>query len=105
VAYQQGDLERAAAQHEEALSLSLGLADRRGVAASLNGLGTVMHAQGDLGRAAARLRESLLLSHKIGTRWLVIGNLESLAWVAVAKAQPQRAARLGGAAEALREGI
>ena len=32
-------------------------------------------------------------------------SLESLAWVAIAQAEPQRAARLGGAAEALWEAL
>jgi hypothetical protein len=49
------------------------------------------------------LEEALLLSRDIGTRELVAAELECLAWVAAALGQQERAARLCGAAEALRE--
>jgi non-specific serine/threonine protein kinase len=58
--------------------------------------------QGDYGRATALLKESLLLGRDIGARELLATGLESLAWVAAARGQADRAARLGGVAEALR---
>jgi hypothetical protein len=60
-------------------------------------------AQGDDGRAAARLSEGLRLSHAIGAADLVAWSLESLAGLAAARGQARRAARLGGAAAALRQ--
>jgi non-specific serine/threonine protein kinase len=61
------------------------------------------HQQGEYSRAVALLAESLRLGRDIGARDLVAEGLESLAWVAAARGQPQRAAQMGGAAQALRE--
>jgi non-specific serine/threonine protein kinase len=63
----------------------------------------VVLSQGAYERATALLEEALLLSRDIGTRELLALGLESLAWVAAASGQSRRAARLCGAAEALRE--
>jgi hypothetical protein len=63
----------------------------------------VAYQQGDYGRAAGLVHESLLLGRDIGSRALIEQALELLAWVASAWGQPRRAARLGGAVEALRE--
>jgi hypothetical protein len=61
--------------------------------------------QGDHGRATALLEEALLLGRDIGAKDLVAMELENLAWVAVMRGQSPRAARLGGAAEVLREAL
>jgi hypothetical protein len=51
------------------------------------------------------LEEALLLSRDIGTRELMAAGLESVAWVAAACGQARRAARLCGAAEAMRAAL
>ncbi len=61
--------------------------------------------QGNSGRAAALFEESLSLSRDIGARDVVAKGLGDVAMVVVALGQPLRAARLGGAGEALREAL
>jgi hypothetical protein len=92
VAQAQGDYGAAAALHEEALERERG--DRWGIAGALTNLGTTAAGQGDDRRAATLFGESLQISPDIGAR----------GWVAAGR-QPQRAARLGGAAAALREAV
>jgi hypothetical protein len=89
--------------HAESLALRRELGDQQGIAVSLNNLGLVAEKQGEYARAVALLRESLQLSSDIGARDMAAEGLEGLAWSVVAQGQPDRAARLGGAAEALRE--
>jgi tetratricopeptide (TPR) repeat protein len=96
---------RAAALFEESLALRRALGDRWGVAASLGNLGSVAHHRGEYTRAQTLLLESLQLSRELGARHLLVLELEILVWVAAACGPPQRAARLGGAAQALREAL
>jgi non-specific serine/threonine protein kinase len=100
--YGQGDDEHAAVLLEQALTVQRDVDDRWGMGLSLNSLGLVDGLRGQRTRAAERLREALDL-------WQAFANTENLAeWLAIvatlaATAQaPQRAARLFGAAEALR---
>jgi hypothetical protein len=58
-----------------------------------------------MGGARALIAESLAIFWELGHRFGIAQNLEGLAAVAVAQGQPERAARLIGAAEALREVI
>jgi non-specific serine/threonine protein kinase len=107
LAYRQGEYERAAALLEELLALAQELGAKHGVAYTLSDLrvmvlGIVAHLQGDLGRAALH-REALLLGRDFGAKDVVAASLEGLSWVAAARGQPDQAARLGGAAEALRD--
>jgi predicted ATPase len=105
VSYMQGDYPRAVALHEESLALQRELAFQQGIANSLYCLGLVAYWQDDYGRAQALIEESLLLSRDIGHRELVAAGLECLAWMSAAQNRPRQAARLGGAAEALREAL
>jgi tetratricopeptide (TPR) repeat protein len=104
VASQQGDYGRAEALFAESLAQRRALGDRWGVAASLGNLGQVAYRQGDA-RADNLLKESLALSRELGARHLLALALEVLVWATVARWQPERAARLGGAAQALREAL
>ena len=61
------------------------------------------HEQGDDGRATALYEESLALRRELGDKHGLAECLEGLAGVAVAQRQLEHAARLLGAAEALRE--
>jgi hypothetical protein len=65
----------------------------------------VAYRQGEYRRAAALYAESIGCGRAIGARALVAEGLEGLAWMADAGGQAQRAARLGGAAQALREAL
>jgi tetratricopeptide (TPR) repeat protein len=105
VAYQHGDYARARTLHEESLTLYRALGDTYGAAVALDNLGEVASMLGDDGLALDLHSESLQLSRAIGANDLVAAGLEFLAWLAAARGQPRRAARLGGAAEALREGL
>lgn len=105
VRYGQGDHEHAAALLEQALTEFRDLDDRWSLGLTLNSLGLVDALRGERPRAAERLLEALEL-------WRAFANKENLAeWVATvatlaaASGAPRRAARLFGAAEALRAEI
>jgi non-specific serine/threonine protein kinase len=98
-----GDYAQAWALLEEGLALFRDLGYPLGIGYSLNNLGTVAFRQGDYRCACAKLQEALVLGRDIGAKDLVADSLESMAWSVAAQGQPQRAAWLGGAAEALRE--
>ena len=99
----QGDLERAKEFAEEAAALSREAGDRTLLPLPLHILGWVALLRGDRERAEALHKESLALSGEIGDSWGTLELLEGLACTAGAKGEAQKAARLFGAAEALRE--
>jgi hypothetical protein len=66
-------------------------------------LGIVATRLGDHGRARTLLGESLALSKRLGSTFSLVENLETLAELAGDLGDPRRAARLWGAAGALRE--
>ena len=105
VALQQRDYERATTLLEEALALERGLKNKRSIALTLINLGDVARYQADYSRARASFVESLQLLRELGDREGMAAALEGLAGVAVAQGQSDRAARLCGAAEALREAL
>ena len=105
IARHQGDDARARVCYDEALALNRRVGHRWGVAMVLLNLGFVEERAGDRERAGALARESLRLNRELGNKWGICRGLHLLAAVAVASAQPgagHRAARLLGAAEALR---
>jgi non-specific serine/threonine protein kinase len=81
------------------------LGDKHGVGKALLNLGNVALIQAEYDRATALLRESLTLHREIGGKEGIAYCMEGLAGVAEARRQSERAARLFGAAEALREAI
>jgi predicted ATPase/DNA-binding CsgD family transcriptional regulator len=105
MAYEQGDLPRARALNEEALGLWQRRGDAWGMAISLLNLATVTAADGDLALAAARDRQSLSLYRDLGDRAGVAYALTGLAVIAAQLGHAVAAARLFGAAEAMREPI
>lgn len=105
LAHRQGDDHRAAGVLQESLALWRELGDRQAVATALTVLGMVAHALGDYERAAALYRESLVLYRELKDK---LGIAQSLGWLARSvgtQGRPAPAARLFGAAEALREAI
>jgi predicted ATPase len=99
----QGDYERAAALYDESLSLRRELGTRIGVAMMLHNLGYVALRQGDGRQAATFFEESLIRYRELKDKNGIAFCLAGLAGLAGAEGQPERAARLLGAAEALLE--
>jgi hypothetical protein len=97
-----GDYSRARQEFSAARRGFDALEDRYGVARSLAALGSVALHQGQVGDALSQLRSSLELS-------LLLEDRDDIAWAlelmgaAVSGSQSERATRLLGAADALRE--
>jgi len=104
VAYLRGDLERAAAYHEEALALGRQVGGPS-VHVIIANLGNVARRQGDLARAEALCRESIALARQACDLREIAVGLEHLVMVQAAAGQGERAARLLGASGAIREKI
>ena len=101
----QGDYERATAAYEECLRVSREVPDKFAAAAPLHNLGQMLHHQGDDMRAHKLLSESLAILRQIGDRPSISVCLADIAGVWATQKQPEKAARLFGAAEALRENL
>jgi predicted ATPase/class 3 adenylate cyclase/Tfp pilus assembly protein PilF len=100
VASHNRDFERARSLHEEGLALFRNVGDKLGIAYALTHLGSAAAQQGDSPRAITQLAESLTLQHSLGSRNGVRRSLQALAH-ALQYQQPERSARLFGAAETL----
>ena len=103
IAAYQGAWERAARLLDEALVLKQKLGEPGSIAVTLRYQGNLAEVQQDWTRAALRYRESLALSWEVQSWWEVAACLERLAGVADGRNEAEHAARLWGAAEALRE--
>ena len=88
---------------ERSLALFRELGDDRSLANSLANLGHSALALGDLERSTACFTESLEIRRALGNTLGIAECLEGFAALASASGRPRRAARLYGAAEALRE--
>ncbi|MGH2557586.1 MAG: ATP-binding protein [Thermomicrobiales bacterium] len=117
-----GDLDRAAMHAEEAVATIRTIDHPLGVPMTTALLGDVMLERGETDRAATLLGEALVYLRNVGARWGSAGHreglvavaaaplgtftcLETLAALAAERGDPARAARLFGAAAALREAI
>ena len=98
-----GDRKRGEAWIAEGLALHRKVGNKQGLGNKLSDLGRVSHEAGD-GRAAARhYAESLRLLWEGGDAWYLASPIEGMAAVAVEAHRDDQAARLLGAAAALRE--
>jgi predicted ATPase/DNA-binding CsgD family transcriptional regulator len=97
-----GDLASALAHFRAALALYRELDARPEMARCLAGIGRVALAQPDLNLAAASLAESLQLSLAAGQRLAISRGIEAFGGLAVITGELATAARLAGAAAALR---
>jgi len=104
VARDRGDLARAAALYEESMALHNELGDKHGLALVLNYAGATAYRRGDRRSAASLYQEGLALAHATHHTASVAASLEGLAAVASGADRPAEAARLLGAASALRSG-
>jgi non-specific serine/threonine protein kinase len=104
-AYGRNDPEPARTLLEEALTLQRASGHRYGAAVSLLYLGHLAQSGGEIAAAAAHYGESLALWWEEDFQPGLVEALSGVATVAVARAQPTRAAKLFGAAAALREAI
>ncbi len=105
IALAQGELERAAAQLEASEAWFRQAQQMAGLSWVLHDLGYVRHLHGDDHAACEMLQEALALQRQQQRKLTLIQSLERCAWIAADMHQPQRAARLFGAAEAARERI
>jgi DNA-binding CsgD family transcriptional regulator/tetratricopeptide (TPR) repeat protein len=105
VALAQGDPTRAGNLLEESLELFRGLDDKEGVAWALHDLGTVAWLLGRHGHAGKQYADSLAIFQDVGDKVGVVCTLEGLGVVAVAQQHLTQAARLLGAALALRDAL
>ena len=103
-ARREGQPERARALHEQSLALSRQIGDDRGVARTLTHLADLAAEQDDLARAKALHLECLRIRQSLRDMPGIASAMEKLAWVMLSEAA-EDAARLLGAAEALREAI
>jgi non-specific serine/threonine protein kinase len=75
--------------------------DRMGIWIDLLSLGWIAYLQRDADRAARLLHEGLTLQRELRTTFGVLDSIQVLAGVALRSRQPERAARLFGAADRL----
>jgi predicted ATPase/class 3 adenylate cyclase len=105
LALEQGDYETARTQLEVAINLQREVGDKSMMADALNNLGNVTRDQGDYQAARALYEEGLTINRDLGNKWGIAYLLEDIGGLAALQNQPERALRLIGAAEVLRESI
>jgi non-specific serine/threonine protein kinase len=102
-----GDYAAAQPLFEESLAISRELGNRIRIVDSLANLREIAYAQGDYRAAKVLDRESLVTLRESGLQsalpWGIALMLQAIARLAMAEGHPAHAARLWGAAEALRE--
>jgi DNA-binding CsgD family transcriptional regulator/tetratricopeptide (TPR) repeat protein len=103
VALQQGDSAGARTYFEEVLSIARETEDDEHIADALAHLGTVALRRSDYAQAATLYQQSLVLYRELGDKAGIVEDLAGVAEVASLVGQPERAVRLFGAVEALRE--
>jgi non-specific serine/threonine protein kinase len=102
-AFLEADIDSAVSQLEEGLALRRELGDPRAVSMSLLSLGEVELNRGDLDRGAALLEEGARIARELGDRLGTSYFVWEMGKLSALRESPVRAARLWGAAEALRE--
>jgi hypothetical protein len=88
---------------EEGLALHRELGNKQGLGNKLSDLGRISHEADDAGAAVRHYAESLHWLWEGGDAWYLAGPIEGLASVALDAGHVGQAARLLGAATALRE--
>jgi DNA-binding CsgD family transcriptional regulator/tetratricopeptide (TPR) repeat protein len=96
-----GEPAAARSRYERSLALFRAVGDRSGVAMALHSLGELATDEGDHPAARSRLEQSLAAAREAGDRRRLAFALAGFAALAAARAQPARALRLAGQAQAL----
>ncbi len=106
VAQLQGDYKQAIRLHEASLQPFRRLGQRHlGHVWAHQSLGETYLAEGEAPRAASHFAEALVMARDLGDRAATAWCLAGLAGAAAANEEPERAAWLWGAAEALRQSV
>lgn len=105
IAWRQRDYTHAAAALTEALAIFQELGDRRNIAFTLGNLALVANSRGDVATAAMDGAKSVQRFYELNDRLGLGLYITVLAGVALLQRRPLHAARLAGAAEAIRESI
>jgi predicted ATPase/transcriptional regulator with XRE-family HTH domain len=105
VARMQGDLPRAQALHAESLAIRRELGDERGMVVALIYHGLVARAREDHAAACAWYADGLATAWALGNLPLIAEALEGIAIAITGIGDAEQAARLFGAAEALRDSL
>lgn len=100
-----GDFEQARARFRTCLPVFLELGDKHRINMIQSELAHIEREQGQYRQAIPMYRETILEWQRLGHRAAIAHQLECFAFIAKAQEQPERAAKLLGAAEALREKI
>ena len=105
LALDQGDYDAARTLCEESLAIRRAVGGKRRIAESLNVLGKLANEEGDYPAAHACLVECLTLCRELGGLCPAAAGLEASAHLNLRRQHPERALRLYGAAQALRQTI
>ncbi len=105
LAINQGDFSAARSLLEESLAIRRQLGDKQGMAMTGANLGVIALRQGDYAAARSLFKESLTIDRDLGDKRGISSQLEVFGLLAAAQGHAERAARLLGVAEALREAI
>jgi predicted ATPase/DNA-binding SARP family transcriptional activator len=105
VMYRQGDHDTGHGLLEEALAIGRELGDKPGIALCVHNLGRFAWDRGEYAVARSHYAESLSIERELGNKRGIAEDLEALGKVVGALGQPERAARLMGAAAAVRDAI
>jgi len=105
LAYRQRDYSLARSFQEACLTIMREVKDQRGIADALHSLGAAVYEQADYALSRTLWEQSLRMRWELENRWGIADSLEVLVGLAVVQQQPERATRLWGAAERLRDVI
>lgn len=101
----QGDFPRARTLFQESLAINRDTGNMRGIALSVANLGVLAFREGNYATAGALVQESLAIDRELGDKRGIASELEELAAIETMRGRSERAARLFGAADAVREAI
>jgi tetratricopeptide (TPR) repeat protein len=100
-----GNYQAARLHYEKALKVYQDFGQKYEENVTRSDLGHTARRSGELSQAKAIYHQTLLYWQDLGSRAAIANQFECFAFIAVAEEEPQRAAKLLGAAEALRDKI
>jgi tetratricopeptide (TPR) repeat protein len=100
-----GELSESAAALRQAFEIAGQIGDRRLAACTLTNLGLIASAQQDYRAAWHFQQQSLAMAVAVGERQAIYETVENIATLEAAVGRPERAARLFGAVQALRDTV